>query len=182
MTNPPAVADILGRIKRPEKTVSLCLAGDLQAELEDLERALAAARERPSGGTLAESAPPEARQIAQQIQDLQARMREHVTVFRFRGLSSKGYSDLVAQHPPTAEDKEEASDVNWKTFAPGLVAACAVSPPMTVEEAGQLADALTQAQWDALVVAAYSTCKRDVDVPFSYAASAVLQASAKNSK
>lgn len=182
--NPPAsaIADILGRIKRPEKTVSLCLAGDLQAELETLERALAAAREKPGEGTLAGGATLEATKIAQQIQDLQTRMREHVTVFRFRGLSSKGYSDLVAQHPPTDKGKEENSDVNWETFTPALVAACSVSPSMTAEDTGKLADALTQAQWDALVVAAYSTCKRDVDIPFSYAASAVLQASAKNSK
>lgn len=176
-----AIADIIGSIKRPEKTVPICLAGDLQAEFEDLERDLAVARETPAhGGTLAGSANPLATQIAQQIVELRERMRQHTTVFRFRGLSSKGYSDLVAEHAPSDESKGD--DVDWKSFTPALVAACAQAPEMTVAEAGQLADALTQAQWDALAVAAFSVNKRDVDVPFSYAASAVLQNSQKSSK
>ncbi|MBG0828558.1 hypothetical protein HS041_12340 [Planomonospora sp. ID67723] len=177
----PDISDILGQIQRPEKTVPICLRGDLQAEFEELERALKAARDRPSEGTLAGGG-AEAAAVAQQIMDLQEQMREHTTVFRFRGLSSKGYSDLVAQHPPTDEDKEKNQDTNWATFTPALVAACAVSPTMTVEDAGQLADALTQAQWDALAMAAFSVNKRDIDIPFSFAASAVLQNSKKNSK
>lgn len=177
-----SIADIIGQVKRPEKTVPVCLAGDLQAEFEDLERDLAIARDQPAEGTLAGGANPLATQIAQQIMELRERMREHTRVFRFRGQPRKEYSDLVAKCPPSEEDKDKGAEVDWETFSVALVAACAVDPAMSVEEAGQIADVLTQAQWDSLVAAAFSVNKRDVDVPFSYAASAILQSSRKNSK
>ncbi|WP_326646687.1 hypothetical protein OG884_18845 [Streptosporangium sp. NBC_01755] len=180
-TKTSAIADIIGSIKRPEKTVPICLAGDLQAEFESLERDLAIAREKPAdAGTLAGGSDPMATAIAQQIQELRAKMREHTAVFRFQGLSSKVYSDLVAQHPPKEESKR--GDVDWDSFSVALVATCAVEPKMSVEEAGQLADALTQAQWDALFTAAFEVNKADIDVPFSFAASAVLSGSKKNSR
>ncbi|KAB8186861.1 hypothetical protein FH608_046060 [Nonomuraea phyllanthi] len=181
-TRPSAIADIIGQVKRPEKTVQICLAGDLQAEFEDLERDLQIARDQPAEGTLAGGANPMATQIAQQIMELRERMREHTTVFKFRGLPRKQYSDLVASCPPSDEDKEKGAEVDWEQFSVALVAACAVEPTMTADEAGQIADVLTQAQWDSLVGAAFSVNKRDVDVPFSFAASAILQNSRKNSK
>lgn len=181
-TKPAAIADIIGQVKRPEKTVSICLAGDLQAEFEDLERDLQIARDQPPDGTLAGGSNPLATQIAQQIMELRERMREHSSVFRFRGLPRKQYSDLVASCPPSEDAKEQGAEVDWETFSVALVAECAVEPEMAVEEAGQIADVLTQAQWDGLVTAAFSVNKRDVDVPFSYAASAILQSSRKNSK
>ncbi|GAA3416226.1 hypothetical protein [Streptosporangium vulgare] len=180
-TKTSAIADIIGQVKRPEKTVPICLAGDLQAEFEDLERDLAIARDKPAEGTLAGGSNPIATTIAQQIVELRERMREHTTVFRFRGLPRKAWSDLVAECPP-GDDAKEGADVDWETFGVALVAACVVEPTMTVEDAGQLAEVLTQAQWDSLFAAAYSVNKRDVDVPFSYAASAVLQTSKKNSR
>ncbi|MFI6296861.1 hypothetical protein ACIBEJ_35090 [Nonomuraea sp. NPDC050790] len=176
------IADIIGNVKRPEKTVPICLAGDLQAEFEDLERDLAIARDQPEEGTLAGGANPLATQIAQQIVELRERMREHTTVFRFRGLQRKKFKDLVAAHPPSDEDKDAGNDVDWETFGVALVSACAVEPQMSVEQAGELADELTQAQWDSLFAASYSVNKRDVDVPFSYAASAVLSSSKKTSR
>ncbi|MFF4417096.1 hypothetical protein ACFYY8_31635 [Streptosporangium sp. NPDC001559] len=175
-----AIADIIGSIKRPEKTVPICTAGDLVAEFEELERDLTVAREKPvEAGTLAGGTDPMATAIAQQIQELRAQMREHTAVFRFQGLSSKAYSDLVAAHPPKEGGK---GDVDWDTFPTALVAACAIEPKMTLDEARQLSGALTQAQWDALYVAAFEVNKADVDVPFSYNASAVLSASKKSSR
>lgn len=179
---PAAIADIISQVKRPEKTVQICLAGDLQAEFEDLERDLQIARDQPAEGTLAGGANPMATQIAQQIMELRERMREHVSVFRFRGLPRKAYSDLVASCPPSDEDREKGAEVDWEKYSVAVVAACAVEPAMTVDEAGQIADVLTQAQWDSLVTAAFSVNKRDVDVPFSFAASAILQNSRRSSK
>jgi hypothetical protein len=177
---PSAIADIIGQVKRPEKTVPICTAGDLQAEFEELERDLSIARNQPSDGTLAGGSSSLATQIAQQIMELRERMRQHSVTFRFRGLPRKEYSDLVTACPPSEEDKTKGSDVDMETYSVTLVAACAVEPAMSVEEAGQLADVLTQAQWDSLVAAAYTVNKRDVDVPFSYAASAILASSKKS--
>lgn len=175
------IADIIGSIRRPEKTVPICTAGDLQAEFEDLERDLAIAKEKPlEEGTLAGGANPMATAVAQQIQELRGRMREHTVVFRFQGLSSKAYSDLVAKHPP--KDDSKRTDVDADGFSADLVATCAIEPKMTFAEAVQLSEVLTQAQWDALFTAAYEVNKTDIDVPFSYAASAVLSGSKKSSR
>lgn len=179
---PSRVADLIGQVKRPEKTVAICLAGDMAATFEELERDLQIARDQPSGGTLAGGGNPLATDLAKQIMALREQMREHTVTFRFRGLPRKEYSDLVAAHPPNDDDKAAGADVDWNTFPTALVAACAIDPVMTAEEAGELADVLTQAQWDSLASAALQVNKRDVDVPFSYAASAVLQNSQRNSK
>jgi hypothetical protein len=181
-TKPAGIADIISQVKRPEKTVPICLAGDLQAEFEDLERDLQIARDQPADGTLAGGANPLATQIAQQIMQLREQMREHTQVFRFRGLPRKEYSDLVASCPPDDEAKADGADVNWEVYPVRLMAACAIDPVMTEDEAGQLADVVTSAQWESLYTAAFNVNKRDVDVPFSYGASAVLANSRKNSK
>ncbi|MFI6594999.1 hypothetical protein ACIBHX_02055 [Nonomuraea sp. NPDC050536] len=178
-----AVDDLKAKVRRPEKTVSLCLAGDLQAEFEDLERELAAARDQPSSGTLAGGS-AEAAEIARRIQALQAEMREHSEVFKFRGLTRREHSDLVARHPPTEEQLEQSPnvDVNWETYGVALIAACCVSHPMTEAEAGELVDILTTAQYSALYQAASAVNILGLDIPNSFTASAVLQGSKRNSK
>lgn len=179
-----AVSDLISQVKRPEKTTQVCLAGDLAAEHEGLERDLQLASEQPSegGGSLAGGKNPLATELAKQIMALREKMREHTVVFRFRGLPRRQYSDITVKCAPTPEAKAEGADVDWEAFSVELVAACAIEPPMTVEEAGDLADVLTQAQWDSLVNAAFAVNKRDVDLPFSYVASAILQTSKRNSK
>ncbi|MEU4410767.1 hypothetical protein AB0F88_40205 [Streptosporangium sp. NPDC023963] len=174
-------ADIKGRIKLPEKTVSICLRGDLQAEFEGLERDLAAARSKPKAVTLS-GGNEEAETIAQMIADLSEEMREHSTVFRFRGLTKRAYSDLVAQYPPTREQEEKGNDVNWETFPVALIAACAIEPKMTEAEAGELNDMVTQAQWNAIYMAASAVNAAKLDIPNSSAASAVLASSRRSSK
>lgn len=177
-----AVSDLKAKIRRPEKSVPVCLAGDLQVQFEELERDLAKAREAPSRGTLAGGSNPEAAEIARQIQALQEEMREHTETFKFRGLTRRDYSNLIAKHPPTDEDAEKGSDVNWETFGVGLIAACCVSHPMSEDEAGELVDILTAAQYGALFRAANAVNIQELDIPSSLAASAVLQVSRKSSK
>lgn len=179
-----SIADLKAKVRRPEKSVALCLAGDLQVTFEELERELAQAREKPSSGTLAGSSNPEAKAIAERIQALQAEMREHNEVFRFRGLTRRAYSDLVTANPPTDEQREEApqADVNWEKFGVALIAACCISHPMTEAEAGELVDILTAAQYNALYQAASTVNILGIDIPNSYSASAVLQGSKRNSK
>ena len=179
-----SIADLKAKVRRPERSVPICLVGDLQAEHEQLERDLARAREQASSGTLSGGLNAEARQIAERIQALQEEMREHTEVFKFRGLTRREYSDLVAAHPPTDEQKEQNpnADVNWDTYGVGLISACCVSHKMTEEEAGELVDILTTAQYNALFTAAQAVNVLGQDIPSSLAASAVLRASKKSSK
>lgn len=179
-----SAADIKARIRRPEKTVPLCLAGDLQAQFEELDRELVRARDKAPSGTLAGGSGAEVTALARRIQELQEEMREHTEVFKFRGLVRREYSDLVKANPPTEEQLADNPnvDVDWDKFGVALIAACCISHEMTAEEVGDLVDELTAAQYGELYTAAQAVNVIGLDIPNSYTASAVLRASKKSSK
>ncbi|MFB4280851.1 hypothetical protein ACBJ59_36565 [Nonomuraea sp. MTCD27] len=179
-----SAADIKAKLRRPERTVTLCLVGDLQAQYEQLERDLARARDKASEGTLASGANADATRIAREIQALQEEMREHTETFRFRGLARRAYRDLIAAHPPTDEqvEKNPEVDVNWDTFGVSLITACCISHDLNEDEVGELVDELTAAQYGSIFTAAQAVNVIELDVPNSFTASAVLRASKRNSK
>lgn len=177
------IDDILATAKLPERSVPLCLRGDLQATFEELERRLEGVRERDettgAGGKLANpSGSDEARELAQQIQDLREEMRQATVAFRFRALTRREWSNLLAKHKTGDGDGDEGPDLiknyDWETLGPVMVAACCIDPAMSTEQAGELADKVTDRQWDLLCGAAVTVNKVDVDIPFSVAASATL--------
>ena len=171
-------ADVKKNAKLPEKTVPLCLAGDLQAEFEELERQLQIERTRPDkqGATMASTGRSRAEtELAQQIEALRERMQAATTVFRLRALPKKRWSDMIAQHKPRPEDKEAGLDHNGQTLPVAVVAACCIDPQMSIPEVEELVDEiLTQGQWDDLYLTAFMLNRRNVDVPFSASASAIL--------
>jgi hypothetical protein len=170
-----SIDEIIAGARLPERTITICLRGDLQAEFEDLERQLSAA-EAAGDDTLAGN--EQARHLAELIEAVRTQMREHEATFRFRGLPAKEYMDLLAQHPPTDEQREKGqTDANWDTWPTALIAACAADPAMTVEQAGRLSKAVSQRQWDDLWATAFAVNRSEVSVPFSLAASAILAGS-----
>lgn len=176
------IDEVIASAKLPEKTISMCLRGDLQAEWEDLERQLRA--EEDSGGSDSLAGNPVAQGLAERMEKLGATMREHEVVFRFRGLSSKAYSDLLAAQRATDDTPEDLNQegLNWQTYPTALIAACAVDPAMTVEQAEKLAGAVTNRQWDDLFATALACNRSQVSVPFSLSASAIRAATAPSSK
>lgn len=171
-------AEIKSRAKRPEKVVTLCLTGDLQAEFEDLERRLIAEREKPAtgGATIANSGYSAVEvDLARQIEELRELMKAEATPFRIRALSRKQFSDLTAKHSPRPEDKEAGFEYNQEEFPIALVSACCLDPQMSVADVEDLVDeVLTSGQWDELYSAVFFLNRRSYDVPFSGTASAIL--------
>ena len=53
---------------------------------------------------------------------------------RFRSIPRPDYRRLLDEHPPV----DEADNWNEDTFPPALIAACAVEPPFTLDEATEL--------------------------------------------
>lgn len=164
-----SVKDILAAAKPVERSVTICVAGDLNAQIEDLERELQAAAKRPHT-SLASSG--DERALAEQIEALRERMSEHEVTFTFRALSSRAWSDLMARHPGRRE-LDEAFNVD--TIAADVIASCAVDPEMTIEDADSLADVLNNAQFGALFECAWRCNTKALDVPFSVIASRVLR-------
>lgn len=172
--------DILKNARRRETTYRLCLRGDLLAEHEALEAELA--RITGEGGwtasSLADTSPVV--DLAQQIEALQAEMREQTVTLRFRALRRVDWEALVAAHPPR-EDKDEAFNV--ETFAAPLVRACLVDPELTASEFDDLwDDALNHEQRDEVFGAAWAANTEATSVPFSERASVVTRWREQNSK
>lgn len=163
------ITEIIGRIRRPERTVTIPLRGDLLAEWDELEQALddAAAEQSTS---LAEASP--SRGIAERMDALRGEIRESEQTFRFRGLTDRALSDLTAKHPP-----RDGKDETWnpETFVPALIAACAVDPAMTPEQATALISELHRASANKLFGGAWYASTGAVDVPFSERASEILR-------
>ena len=171
---------MLAEAKLPEATVEICLRGDLAADHEAAERELERA-EKAGADSLAGSG---AGELADRILALEDEMREHTYEFRLRALPRPQWRALVAQHPPRRGDDNEIVEpdrymgVNAETFYDAIIRACLVDPELTDDEWAPLEAALTDHQYSALADAAWGINRREVDIPFSHAASRMKRDSA----
>lgn len=173
---------IAARAKLPEKTVPICMAGDLVAEFEEIDRQLIAAMKRPSNSLAGSGTAP----LRERLEQLQAEMEENTYVFRLRALprTTKPGDDrpswraLMDAHPPR-QDAEGSLDigdvqsgVNRETFFEPFLRASIVDPVMTDEEFAENIEGgnLTDRQYDQLVKVAWDLNQGTVDIPFSRAA------------
>lgn len=164
-----SIDSILSNLKPVEAKVSICMRGELYADLDELTARL----EQYDGWEQSSLSDVDPRiELRAKIAALRAEMDEHSQTFRFRALGGKEYSDLGAAHPPTKNDKgEDEGAWNAQTYPVALVAAAAIEPEMTVEQAGRLFDLLSLDQRTKVFMAAYRASNRSVDVPFFEAAS-----------
>ena len=162
---------LLAKVKPATAAVRMCLAGDLLAQRDLIQDELL-----QFDGWEPEdlSAPDPRTALRSRLKAVEAEMRSNTATFQFRAVGEKAWSDLLAAHPPR-EDKKEMWDP--ATFPTALIAASAVDPIMTPDEAGRLLEAFNLDQRNTLFGAAYSANIRGVDIPFSsasYDAEAVI--------
>ncbi len=163
---------MLAKAQLPETTVPICLAGHLAAEHEAAERELEEASRKP-GDSLAGTG---AAAIVERIEALEVEMRENTYDFRLRAMPRAAWTTLVNAHPPRRGDDNEIVDtdrmgVNAETFYAAIIRACLVDPELTDDEWSQLEQKLTDRQYSDLADAAWALNRREVDIPFSLAAS-----------
>lgn len=172
----------------PEETVRICVRGDLVADKEWAEKQLVASRTRNPAPDIGDEAAVEQTRLAQEVQRLEEACEAASVTFRFRGLSRREHSDLVAAHPPTEEQQQELAEVglaataNSETFPPALVAASCIEPPgVTLEAATKAFQEWPGGAWSVLWRACLTANQGAADPgPKSAIASAVLRASAPN--
>jgi len=173
---------MVARAKLPERTVPVCLAGDLVAEFEEVDRQLVAALQRPATSLAGRGTEPLKARLAQ----LQAEMEDNTYLFRLRALprttkpgdDRPSWRGLTDAHPPRqdADGSPDIGDVqsgvNRETFFEPFLRASIVDPVMTDEEFADIVagDKLTDRQYDQLVKAAWDLNQGTVDIPFSRAA------------
>lgn len=167
--------DIIRGGSLPTKSVPICMHADLTAEHEELERQLALARNAPRDSLASGS---NATELSQRIEALQERMREHTVTFVLTALARPAWKKLIAEHPPRqdaagdVDERDKYIGVNRDTFFEAMVRACVTEPDLSDELWDLLLnEKLTDAQFEALSDAAWALNRRDVDIPFSSAAS-----------
>lgn len=147
------------RAKKPiEHPFALVVDDNVQTALQDAATALREAHTRLNAG-----GEPTAEQVetlradvdACEVRVAEARQAlEDATVrLTFRALPRPAYEQLLAEHPPTDEEREQGRAYDVETFAPALISACSAEG-MTVEEATELLETWNQAEAGGLFQAA----------------------------
>lgn len=176
------------KVAPPEETVSICVRGDLVADKEWAEKRLVASRSRNPAPDIGDPEAVEQARLAEEVQRLEEECAAASVTFRFRGLSRRAHSDLVAAHPPTDEQQRElaelglAATANSETFPPALVAASCIEPPgVTLAAATEAFEQWPGGTWSVLWRACLAANQGAADPgPKSAIASAVLRGSAES--
>jgi hypothetical protein len=163
-----SISDILKRAKPRERTVPICIRGDLAGEVERLAEEISKVSSDWEPADLTEEHP--ARALAARLKEVREEAKAAEVPFTLRYIGDKAYSDLLAAHP--SQDEGQLFDA--QTFPRALIVASCVDPVMTAEEAADLFEVLNQGEIDKLANAAWDV-HTSVDIaPFSLAASALL--------
>jgi hypothetical protein len=175
------VDELLAQARPAEKTVSLCLRGDLVAEYERLDAEHEKATQRVDTSLAGDG--PSALEIAMQMEAVREQMQGSVLNLTVRALVPRTkYTDLVLAHPPRtdlegAPIQQDREGYNAETFYTALVRACTVDPAMTPERWERLDQVLSDRQFDQLAIACLEVNRGLVSIPFSPAASRTLRTS-----
>ena len=134
-----SVKDRLKAAKLPERSLQVCLRGDLQAEFDDLERQLREAREAPAKPGKRVGSKPEAMAIVEKQAALREQMADEMLDLRIRALPRAEWVDLVRQNQPRpGNDGDEAMGVNLEGLMPAAIPRCVVEPELDEEDWTQL--------------------------------------------
>ena len=184
------------RLKKPNKvTVPIVLDPDLKHQVQEKHKEIEAAkRKRGERGDLASGG---VSKLEAELAELEEALDDVAVDFVFQDIGRKNYDNLVQAHPATDEQKadyrrqaeELEMDIakigglsyNPDTFPPALMAACAISPKLTIEEATEIFNEWSEGDVEMLFMGAMQACKERVSVGFSRPATEKTEDSDSNS-
>lgn len=166
--------ELIKAAKLPERTVDICLRGDLATEVQSLEAELTAALDaEQNDGRLGGK---KSKQIAARIEEVRAEMAESTVSFRLRALPRRRWRELMDEHPPKKGDKgDEAMGVALEPFLDAVTPASVVDPELDAAEWAELVDVLSSGEYDRITTAVWDLNRRQVDVPKSSRASLIAR-------
>lgn len=168
------VDEFLDGYERPRRQVPICKRAGLAAELAELDAKLLTERAK---GNLA-GAPAE---MLDRLAQLEAEIEASVVVFTLEARTTSEWADLLAAHPPTKDQAKQGHVANPETFDVAAVAACAVDPVVTIEQAKRMRGTLPPSEWNALVRAVYDLNQERTFAPKSLMLSAARHMSGNSS-
>jgi hypothetical protein len=136
---------------------------DLLARRADLLRD----HERAIRADMSENRPPEAPGLVRQLSDIEDEIGASEFAFTFEALGGQDYRRLLADHPPRREDAQQQLGFNADTFPAALIAASAVDPEISNDDATHLVERLSDSQFSKLWNAALSVNIGDDTAPKS---------------
>ena len=161
----PTIEEIR-RVKKPnERSISLVLNPELLRQMKDLERAYL----REQRMDQKENRAPKAPRIKKTMEALEEEAAEYEVTFIFRDIGRKRFDDMIEEHPPTEQEKKLDPPFQYHPdiFAPALMAATAVQPTMTLQQATDIYDEFGQGEITALFMTALAACTERASVPFT---------------
>ena len=159
--------EIMSSARLVERTVRICIRGDLEAEYEqtvnELGTLVDANGEVLTKGDQALSDGSRAQELAGRVQDLEAQMKAASRTVRFRAMPDDDWRAFLKTHEDAAGKVKD-----YDAFNEQIIARCAISPTLTVEGVRAMRKKLTPTQMTALANGAYWACTTGgVDVPKS---------------
>ena len=152
--------ELIAKVSAPERTFDICLDGRLRSERDAVEAELNRVQ-RESVGKMGDS--PEAAELREQLDHLNAQMADATVAFRFRGLSHWRFKEIQRRFP--TEERGMVWDVD--KGASTLIAECLVDPILTADEVQELLEAGNQRLADEFIGAAVLVCQQENSVPKS---------------
>lgn len=167
--------DIIAAARLPERTVSICVRGDLVADIEALEgEAQQVNADRVANGRMSSKASARIKEIADAIAAKQSEMGDHTLVVRVRALKPSAWRELVAKYPPA---KDSGMVLDLLPFMGEAIPASVVDPDLDADDWAALNDNLPNAEMGKLIDAVWELNTQGVDVPKSRLVSAVTRRS-----
>lgn len=162
------VADFLEKFQATRTVVTLQQRSDLLAEYTQVERDIQVSMRDDLAGGAGVAA------LRERLHALEDEMRDAEFRVVLEALGSQRYTQLLALHPPTPDDRQQGLGFNHVTFPPALVAACAVDPVISPDEAEALCERLSDGQFTKLWNAALVVNIGDDSAPKSVRRSATV--------
>lgn len=170
MTDDFDVDAFLDGYQQRQETVEIQQRGDLVAEHARLEAELARLGE--TGSSDDDGHLDQVQQVLDRIGETERLLEEGKRSFTVQAISRQAWYDLLADHPPSEKERQRhpqaSAGVDFQVHA---LAACSVSPKLTIEQARRLLDTRAD-DFDRLWMAVVQANEGGVVVPKSGLASA----------
>lgn len=167
--------ELLKSARLPERSVSICVRGDIVADIEELNRQLGeAVSEGRANGRLSSKSP--AKRVAEKIEALQDEMRDATITLRLRARKRHEWREWELANPPRDNvPEDEKVGFDFDAWVEHGIKWCAIDHDLDDEDwENLLENAAPQDLLNAALVA-YSLHGQGVSVPKSQLASLIVQ-------
>lgn len=168
--------ELLAEAKLPRRIVSICMRGDLTAEVQRLEDVLESAETTAGPARLSDGSRDE--ETAQALEALREQMSVESVEFELEAHPALAWRSLKQKWPVTGTPApiDNVIGADATPFFNEAVRASIISPKVDDDDWEHLTTVLSDGEWSKLVEAVYALNEQPVSIPFSQRAFGILTA------